>query len=255
MKKPNQFITKLTNLINENMSATTFWVVLLIAMPFILYFYNFHNGFSQEATEWGAFGSFIGGIAGVLAPLLTFITVLILIRTLYESMKSYKLIERKENIELVRNLVNELDSSLEKGLYCQLTNKVIDLNTLCEECNQFVVTALLAHEEGEQENELEEFSYMATMEYSSFEILDGLSLFIEIIEIIKMCDEDDSNYTSVLKSIFMTKFNSTERYWLYYLLDKYRYQEIIDYLFLRWDGFQVPPSILLNARDIDMPTS
>lgn len=96
---------------------------------------------------------------------------------------------------------------------------------------------------------------MATMEYSSFEILDGLSLFIEIIEIIKMCDEDDSNYTSVLKSIFMTKFNSTERYWLYYLLDKDRYQEIIDYLFLRWDGFQVPPSILLNARDIDMPTS
>ncbi|MBL5829158.1 hypothetical protein [Serratia fonticola] len=249
MRNHNQFITKFINFINENMSATAFFIVLIIAAPFVFYFYNFHAGFSKIPADWGAFGSFVGGVAGILAPLLTLVTVLILIRTLDESKKSYKLIERKENIEIVRNLVNELEASLKKGLYCQLTNRVVKLDSLCDECNQFVITALLAHEEGEQENELEEFSYLATMEYSSFEVLDGLSLFIEIVEIIRMSDDEGSNYTSMLKSIFMTRFHSTQRYWLYYLLDRSLYQDTIDYLFLGWEGFQVPPSILLNARD------
>ncbi|MEQ9772441.1 hypothetical protein ABRQ03_16535 [Pectobacterium jejuense] len=240
---------KLISFINENISAAIFCIVLIIALPFIFYFYNFHVGFSKVPADWGSFGSFIGGVAGVLAPILTFVTVFILIRTLDESMKSYSIIERKENIEIVRNLVNELEVSLKKGLHCQLTNKIINLDTLCDECNEFVVIALLAHEEGEQENELEEFSYLATMEYSSFEILDGLSLFIEIVEIIRVSDDEGCNYTSILKSIFMTRFHSTHRYWLYYLLDRMLYQDIVDYLFLRWEGFQVPPRMLLNARD------
>ncbi|MGJ0639058.1 hypothetical protein ACR715_18960, partial [Xenorhabdus bovienii] len=203
MQKPNKFITTLINLINENLSTSVFGIVFLIVSPFILYFYNFHAGFSKLPADWGAFGSFIGGGAGILTPLLTFITVLILIRTLYESMESYKVIERKENVELVRNLVNELQASLSNELYCQLTNKVIDIDQLCAECNEFVITTLLAHEEGEIENELEVFSYDATMEYSSFEVLDGLSLFVEIVEIIKLSDSENSNYTPILKSIFM----------------------------------------------------
>lgn len=250
MRNTHKLIKFILIFIKGYMSAAIFFV-FIISIPFVLYFYNFHSGFSKEAGDWGAFGSFIGGVAGVLAPLLTFITVLILIRTLDESMKSYRLIERKENIEIVRSLVSELEGSLKKGLYCQLTNKIINLDALCDECNDFVVTALQAHEEGETENELEEFSYFATMEYSSFEILDGLSLFIEVVEIIKISDDEGCNYTSILKSIFMTRFNSTQRYWLYYLLDKFLYQHIIDYLFLQWNGFLVPPTILLNARDIN----
>lgn len=248
MKNPNKLIMKIINVVNDNISSSVFWVILFITLPLIFYFSIFHYGFSRTAADWGAFGSFVSGVGALLTPLLTCVTIFILLGTLYESMKSYRLIDRKESIEIIRGLANELESSLKNGLHCQLTNKVINLDSLCKECNDFVIAALLAHDEGEQENELDEFSCLATLEYSSFEVLDGISLFIEIVEIIKVSDDEGNNYTSILKSIFMTRFNSMQRYWLYYLLDGSLYSEMKRYLFFQWDGFIVYPSILLNAR-------
>lgn len=54
-------------------------LILLISV-LILYFWHFHNGFSTDKSDWGAFGDFVGGTLNPLFALLSLFAILYTIK-------------------------------------------------------------------------------------------------------------------------------------------------------------------------------
>lgn len=75
LKPKSDFIT-----INKFFLYLLVFSFLLIFFILGLYFYKFHDSLSDTHNDWAIFGSFFGGVIG---PIVTFISIIILILTIY----------------------------------------------------------------------------------------------------------------------------------------------------------------------------
>lgn len=46
--------------------------VIVLVLPILVYFLNFHYGFSPDHSDWSAFGDYIGGVYSVIVAILLF---------------------------------------------------------------------------------------------------------------------------------------------------------------------------------------
>lgn len=83
---------------NEKKHWPLVLIFLLLALsPIVIYLYKFHYGLSNDFNRWSAFGSYFGGIYG---PLLSFLSLLILIRTLFQMKNSQEQDRIQFNLQL-----------------------------------------------------------------------------------------------------------------------------------------------------------
>ncbi len=47
-------------------------VIVVFVLPILVYFVNFHSGFSNDHSDWSAFGDYIGGVYSVIVAILLF---------------------------------------------------------------------------------------------------------------------------------------------------------------------------------------
>ncbi len=70
------------NFINNNKSAIVFWIVMLLTLPFIIFFMVFNISDLTTVNNIGLFGSYLSGMAGFITIIMTSISVIILYYTL-----------------------------------------------------------------------------------------------------------------------------------------------------------------------------
>lgn len=102
------------NLIKKNKAVTV--VILIAVVVFGLYFFNFHNGISDDNGKWGTFGDYIGGILNPIIAGFAF----------YLIAKSYNL--QKKELEETRKLLRISTDAQEKQVKVAALTALINLN-------------------------------------------------------------------------------------------------------------------------------
>lgn len=93
--------------INKHKSTISFWIVLLLLLPFILFFIFFNFNDLNTVSNLGQFGSFLSGSTSYLISAMTFISIIILYRTLLVT-KKYN----EKQIEINNNQIKIANTSL-----------------------------------------------------------------------------------------------------------------------------------------------
>ena len=84
--------------------------IVVFVLPILVYFLNFHSGFSNDHSDWSAFGDYIGGVYSVIVAILLFYL------TINANFSAEKRNEKKEAlIEIYEYIVDvsEDDAGLE----------------------------------------------------------------------------------------------------------------------------------------------
>lgn len=139
------------------MKATTKLIfALLVLAPILLYFWNFHFGWSMMQSDWGTFGDYLGGVLGTLLSGLT----IYFVYTTYQTQNSQLKIQKREayikDIDLqydrIISSINEISFRGKKGVDALLawddthensnkgSNVVNMLNLIIHAFNDHVVT-------------------------------------------------------------------------------------------------------------------
>lgn len=80
--------SKIINFINKNKSAIVFWIVILLTLPFIIFFMVFSISDLTTVSNMGLFGSYLSGMTGFITIIMTSISVIILYYTLRITIKN-----------------------------------------------------------------------------------------------------------------------------------------------------------------------
>ncbi|NWD78863.1 hypothetical protein HX891_00620 [Pseudomonas reactans] len=98
-------------------------LIIIFAIVYGLYFYNFPSGFAEKQDVWGQFGDFVGG---TLNPILSFITIYILYRTIILQQESLE--KTSAALTLSQNTYELSRTELSKSSEILVTqNKLIQL--------------------------------------------------------------------------------------------------------------------------------
>ena len=60
--------------------CSVLFVVVFIVAAIVIYRYKFNGGLASSSSEWSNFGTYIGGVFG---PLISFVTLLVVLKTVY----------------------------------------------------------------------------------------------------------------------------------------------------------------------------
>lgn len=96
-----------TNIFNIVIYITTTFIILI---PLCIYFFYFHNDFSDRNT-FGQFGSYFGGVVN---PLLTFFTIIILIITVKIQRQELETAKKDSSKNNLFDVLKELDKNLDQ---------------------------------------------------------------------------------------------------------------------------------------------
>ncbi|MCL9804452.1 hypothetical protein NAT51_02895 [Flavobacterium amniphilum] len=69
-------------------------ILIVIVLPLVLYFCNFNDGLSSDATDWAEFGGYIGGVSG------TFLSLIAVFFSLLSIYYSLQIAEKVQNTEV-----------------------------------------------------------------------------------------------------------------------------------------------------------
>jgi len=105
-----------------------FFVVLISIGTIINYFLHFHDGLSDNNSDWGAFGDYVGGLLNPFFSFLAFIFLIWSIRIqILELELSRKAMTRSANAAEQSNKLIEIQNELEdKSLYIQAASNIIN---------------------------------------------------------------------------------------------------------------------------------
>lgn len=85
-------------------------VAVAFILPLLIYFLNFHDGFSTNHSDWSAFGDYIGGVYSVI------VAVLLFYLTINANFSAEKRNEKKEALKEIYEFivdVSEEDAGIE----------------------------------------------------------------------------------------------------------------------------------------------
>lgn len=72
----------LADFVNKNKSTILFWIVIILLLPFILFFISFDFHDLNTISNFGSLGSYLSGTTGFIAAIMTSISVIVLYYTL-----------------------------------------------------------------------------------------------------------------------------------------------------------------------------
>jgi uncharacterized membrane protein len=156
-------------------------IALLVSLTVILYFLNFHGGFSPNSSDWGAFGSYIGGVIGVI---LSCVNMLILTITLREQIKF-------NNEEKIRN-----EKEKER---MRKENIIIKINEYMVIFKDNITETIFTHAFMEMDRQLNNKGciedivndFILSDTYKMYHILDNL---IRCLDNLRIIDNDDFQF-------------------------------------------------------------
>ncbi|GEM_PF-5500617 len=105
--------SSLVDFINTYKSTISFWVVIILLLPFILFFisFNFHD--LNTISNFGSLGSYLSGTTGFIAAIMTSISVIVLYYTLRITTKyNERQIKHNQTQTIITSFNLLLDSSI-----------------------------------------------------------------------------------------------------------------------------------------------
>lgn len=127
----------LADFVNKNKSTILFWIVIILLLPFILFFISFDFHDLNTISNFGSLGSYLSGTTGFIAAIMTSISVIVLYYTLrITTQYNERQIKHNQTQTITTSFNLLLDSSIKikESINNSInTNEKYDLIHFCDE--------------------------------------------------------------------------------------------------------------------------